>query len=232
MAQYTRKEIENRIDNQLADNSSQAITAADVRDVLKDYMTVSMYSPVMIYSGITGGDYIKELYFNADYFQTQNETSPTSSSNIYQLSAVSVPGATSGTSTYFPTGGDGQDLVVSITVSANLITSMSILVQGAGYVVGNTLSLTVGATSLTITYNGAIRHSSGSTFTMTTSLGVSHKENNTIVSSTPRNITILGSEQLEMSSYISATNTIILKLEDNNDPRSQNVQLYRIAGIL
>ena len=239
MAQYTRKEIENRIDSQLADNSSQAITAADVRGVLKDYMTVSMYSPVMIYSGIiknapsgTVGDYVKELYFNPDYFETQNETSPTSSSNIYQLSSTSVPGAANGTSTYFPTGGSGQDLAVSITVSANLITNMSISVQGAGYVVGDTLSLTVGGTNLTITYNGAIRHSSGSTFTMTTSLGVSHKENNTIVSATPKDITIGNAEQLEMSSYISATNTIILKLEDDNDPKEQHVQLYRIAGIL
>ena len=67
---------------------------------------------------------------------------------------------------------------------------------------------------------------------MTTSLGVAHKENNTIVSSTPKNITILGTESLEMSSYISATNTIILKLEDDNDPKEQHVQLYRIAGIL
>ena len=239
MAQYTREEIESRIDSQLADNSSQDITAADVRGVLKDYMTASMYSPVMIYSGIiknapfgTTGDYVKELYFNPDYFETQNETSPTSSSNIYQLSSVSVPGAANGTSTYFPSGGNGQDLVISITVSANLITNMVILRQGAGYVVGDTLSVTVGGTSLTITYNGAIRHSSGSTFTMTTSLGVSHKENNTIVSATPKDITIGNAEQLEMSSYISATNTIILKLEDDNDPKEQHVQLYRIAGIL
>ena len=163
MAQYTRKEIENRIDSQLADNSSQAITAADVRGVLKDYMTSSMYAPALIYAGIikhdegsgTAVESIKELYFNPDFFQKQSVLL-TNSLNIYQLSTT-VVAASDGEYTVSPSGGNGEGLVVKLTVSSNTATSMEILQAGGGYKEGDVLSFTVGGSSLTITYNAAIK---------------------------------------------------------------------------
>ena len=236
--QYTRKQIENRIDSQLADNSSQAITAADVRGVLKDYMTSSTYAPVLIYAGIIRDQsfqgsntqpIVKDLYFNPDFFAKQSPSDPTNTYNIYQLSSISVPGAANGTNTYFPSGGNGTGLVISITVSSNVVTEMEILQAGAGYEEGDVLNLTVGGISLTITYNAAIRHSIVSTFDITTNTDqtyMNHKENNTIISATPLdgNITF-------RQNYISSVNTIVLDNASGTDVYKQHVQLYRVAGI-
>ena len=72
---FTKKQIDDAIDSQMADNTSQAITASNVRSIVKDYMTASTYAPVMIYAGIIKGGpdaasaTVKDLYYNPDFFQ-------------------------------------------------------------------------------------------------------------------------------------------------------------------
>ena len=48
---FNKKQINDQIESVLADNTSQAISAADVRSVAKDYMTESMSAPLLIYAG-------------------------------------------------------------------------------------------------------------------------------------------------------------------------------------
>jgi hypothetical protein len=248
--QYTRKQIKDRIDSQLADNSSQAITAADVRDVLKGYMTSSMYAPVMIYAGIvkqdegSGGTYpdrpysIKELYFNPDFFQKQEESNPGSSLNIYQITNTAVA-ATDGTYIITNiTGGSGSELNVKVIVSSGIITSMAILTQGGGYKVNDIMQFTLGQSTVDIKYNGAIRNAGTKFFNMTVNSDNTkgtHTENNTIISASyegPSNLG--GSATMDIENRISADNTIIIRLDFGSidfDENYQHIQLYRVAGI-
>ena len=240
--QYTKKLIENAIDQQLADNSSQAITAANVRSVVKDYMTSSMYAPVLIYSGIIKHDEgsgaavesIKELYFNPDFFQKQSALL-TNTLNIYQLSATAVA-ASNNSYTVSPSRGSGEGLVVTLTVSNNVITAMEISQAGGGYKEGDVLTFTVGGSSLTITYNAAIRKTSGSTFNMTLNTDntfMNHKINNTIVSATPMDFSNPTIQSFSVQNEVISLNTIVLKLDTGVTyaEHYQHVQLYRVAGI-
>ena len=176
MAQFTKNQIDTKITTDLADNSTKAISAQDVRDIVKDYITASTYAPVMIYAGILKHDEgsgsadrsIKELYYNPDFFAKQLANDPTNANNIYKLSTIVV---TANNNTYIvtPTSGDGEDLKLSIVVTSNQITSMTVIEPGFGYKVGDVLSFTVGATSLTVTYQGAVRAgASNDLFALTT----------------------------------------------------------------
>lgn len=250
MTQYTRKQIESRIDTQLADNSVQAITAANVRDVVKDYMTASMYSPVMIYAGIvkqdegSGETYpdrpysIKELYFNPDFFQKQDESNPGSSSNIYEITNTTVA-ASSGTYIITNiTGGSGSGLSVKVIVSNGIITSMTILTQGGGYKVNDTMQFTLGQSTVNIQYNGAIRNAGTKFFNMTVNSDNTygtHTENNTIISASYQGPSNLGgSATMDIENRISADNIITIRLDFGSidfDENYQHIQLYRVAGI-
>lgn len=240
--QYTKKLIEDAIDQQLADNSSQAITAANVRSIVKDYMTSSMYAPVLIYSGIikhdegsgTAAESIKELYFNPDFFQKQSALL-TDTLNIYQLSTTAVA-ASNNSYTVSPSGGSGEGLVVTLTVSSNTVTGLEISQAGGGYKEGDVLSFTVGGSSLTITYNAAIRKTSGATFNMTQNTDntfLNHKINNTIVSATPMDFNLETNESLSVQNEVTSLNTIVLKIDTGAtyNEHYQHIQLYRVAGI-
>jgi hypothetical protein len=231
--QYTKKLIENAI---------QAITAANVRSVVKDYMTSSMYAPVLIYSGIikhdegsgSAAESIKELYFNPDFFQKQSALL-TNTLNIYQLSATAVA-ASNNSYTVSPSGGSGEGLVVTLTVSNNVITAMEISQAGGGYKEGDVLTFAVGGSSLTITYNAAIRNSDTWNFNITQNADNTysdHKENNTIISATPVNFGIGTNESLVIQNQITADNTMRIRLDTGNNASEhyQHIQLYRVAGI-
>jgi hypothetical protein len=241
--QYTKKLIENAIDQQLADNSSQAITAANVRSVVKDYMTSSMYAPVLIYSGIikhdegsgTAAESIKELYFNPDFFAKQLVNDPTNAYNIYKLSNTTAA-ASNNSYTVSPSGGSGEGLVVTLTVSSNTITAMEINQAGGGYKEGDVLVFTVGGSSINMTYNAAIRKTSGAVFNMTQNTDntfMNHKINNTIVSATPMDFSLGTNESFSVQNEVTSLNTIVLKLDTGStyNDHYQHIQLYRVAGI-
>lgn len=244
---YTKGQIEYEIDSVLADNSTQSITAEDLRDVIKDYVTASTYAPVMIYAGIlhhyegTGDSArsIKELYYNPDFFAKQEADDPTNSYNIYKLSSISVT-ANNNTYVIAPTGGDGENLRLSIVVTANQVTSMTVIEPGSGYKVGDVLNLQVGATALTITYQGAVRAPSNNTypnnisFTLTQNLDnlfFNHTENNTIVSATPVSYSHDMSTSLYRINRISDPNVLRCVILQGDDPLEnlQHIQLYRVA---
>lgn len=242
--QDTRKQIEQSIDLLLADNSSQDITAADLRSIVKNSMTSSMYAPIMIYSGIIKHDEgsgtadvsIKELYFNPDFFAKQLASDPTNSYNIYKLSSINATGAADGTFSYQIPGGSGEGLVLNITTASNLVTAMEVGAYGAGYKVGDVMSFNIGTTTLSITYQGAIRHNTSATFDITTNTDqtyLNHKENNTIISATPVDANVGGGEVFDVQNEITSPNVIQIKLDTGNtyDDHYQHVQLYRIAGI-
>ena len=98
--QYAKRTIDSKIEELINDNASKDISAADVRSIVKDYVTNSTYAPVMIYAGIlkrrsgSGSDnsIIEDYYYNSEYFNQQFENSPMATGNIVQLSAVGVPG--------------------------------------------------------------------------------------------------------------------------------------------
>lgn len=178
--QYTKEEINEQIETTLADNSTQAITASDVRSIVKDYITASTYAPVLIYSGLLQGGipgpqgrdaYVQDKYFNPDFFQEQYLADPTSPVNIYQLSSTNVS-ASNGTYIVATIDGSasGRGLELKFTVSNGAVLSMEVTKHGGGYTVGNEIDLTLGSTNLTITYNGAIRHDVAFDFIMTTNI--------------------------------------------------------------
>ena len=242
MAQFTKNQINAKIDTDLADNSLKAISAQDVRDIVKDYITASTYAPIMIYSGILKHDEgagtaersIQELYYNPDFFAKQLTTNPTNAYNIYKLSTV-VVAANNNTYTVAPSGGNGQNLKLSIVVASNQVSSMTVTEPGSGYKVGNVLTFTVGATNLSVTYQGAARAgSSDELFALTTNtdnLYPDHKPNNTIVSGTPVDYNQGTNTSIYRDVKISANNVLRSRLDLGNSYSGhyQHIQLYRIA---
>ena len=242
MAQFTKNQIDTKITTDLADNNTKAISAQDVRDIVKDYITASTYAPLMIYSGILKHDEgtgsadrsIKELYYNPDFFAKQLENDPTNAYNIYKLSTIVV---TANNNTYLvaPSGGDGEDLRLSIVVSSNQVTSMTVIEPGFGYKVGDVLTFSVGATSLTVTYQGAVRAGTGNDlFALTTNTDntyLNHKENNTVVAGTPLGYGTSTSSGLNRQANISALNVLEAKVDGGSTyaEHYQHIQLYRVA---
>ncbi len=242
MAQFTKRQIDYKITTDLADNNTKAISAQDVRDIVKDYITASTYAPLMIYSGILKHDEgngsadrsIKELYYNPDFFAKQLENDPTNSYNIYKLSTIVV---TANNNTYLvsPNGGDGDNLKLSIVVSSNQITSMTLVEPGFGYKVGDVLTFSVGATSLTVTYQGAVRAgSSNHLFVLTINTDnywMNHKINNTVVAGTPLGYSQASSEGLTRDAKMSALNILASRVDlgEEYSENYQHIQLYRVA---
>lgn len=196
---YTKNQINARIDSVLADNTGQDITASDVRSVVKDYMTTSFSAPLLIYSGqiLAGADVagsvVKDHYYNPDFFQVQQETNPTTSDNIYQLSTVSVPGTADGEYTIGNPTGKGDQLELKVTVASNLITKMEVISPGVGYILGDSWTTSIGSNTVTVTYNGVIRpvfvSSTGTYFTLTQNDDATegrHSNVNTLISATPK----------------------------------------------
>tara|TARA_R110001592_G_scaffold174537_1_gene413405 strand:- start:64 stop:780 length:717 start_codon:yes stop_codon:yes gene_type:complete len=163
--QYSRRKIDAKIEELITDNSSKEISAADVRSIIKDYVTQSTYGPVLIYAGKlkrkpVGSNAIppKDWYFNVKYFTEQIETNPTSSNNPLQLSTVSVPNSVDGNfNYYFGNKNDGNGyLHVNYDVLGNVITKFIVVEAGSGLTVGNTFNLPVQSNTVVLTYNGVI----------------------------------------------------------------------------
>ncbi len=243
MAQFTKNQIDTKITTDLADNTTKAISAQDVRDIVKDYITASTYAPVMIYAGILKHDEgggsadrsIKELYYNPDFFAKQVADDPTNTYNIYKLSAIAVT-ANNNTYVVAPTGGDGEHLRLSMVVTANQITSMTVIEPGFGYKVGDVLNLQVGATALTITYQGAVRAgASDALFNLTVNLDnlfFNHTENNTVIAGTPVGFQDDANDSLVQGTKMHALNVLnsVVDVSDNQyDEHYQHIQLYRVA---
>lgn len=205
---FTKKQINDQIESVLADNTSQAISAADVRSVVKDYMTESMSAPVLIYSGlwrqaVTNQGFgsapdipssVEDYYYNPDFFQLQSDNGPTGVSNIYMADTNNLPGV-NGLVQLRSAVENG--LEVTINVTNGLLAAMTIQQHGTGFTVGQTINLfnTNGTafTALTLTYNGAVRpvgDNSSASFTLTTNSDNTYSDhggNNSILSATPRN---------------------------------------------
>lgn len=204
---FTKKQINDQIESVLADNTSQAISAADVRSVVKDYMTESLSAPVLIYSGLwrqavtnsgigSSPDVpssVEDYYYNPDFFQLQSDNGPISISNIYQADTASLPGV-NGLVQLRSAVENG--LEVTINVTNGLLAAMTIQQHGTGFTVGQTINLfnTNGTafTALTLTYNGAARvtgENSTARFVLTTNSDntyLDHGSANSILSATPQ----------------------------------------------
>ena len=242
MAQFTKNQIDTKITTDLADNNTKAISAQDVRDIVKDYITASTYAPVMIYSGILKHDEgtgsadrsIKELYYNPDFFAKQLANDPTNAYNIYKLSTI-VVSANNNTYLVAPSSGDGEDLKLSIVVSSNQVTSMTVVEPGFGYKVGDVLNFSVGATSLTVTYQGAVRAGvANQLFALTTNTDntyLNHTINNTVVAGTPLGYSQSSTEALIRDARLTANNILASRVDLGNEysDNYQHIQLYRVA---
>ncbi len=168
--QYPKRQIDAKIEELITNNNNKEISAADVRSIIKDYVTQSTYGPVLIYAGKlkskeVGSNAIppKDWYFNEEYFRQQSETNPTSSNNPVQLSTVSVPNSVDGDFSYYfgnRTDGNGY-LFIEYTVLSNAITKFSVVAAGGGLSVGSTFNLPVQNNTVVLTYNGVITRASG-----------------------------------------------------------------------
>lgn len=240
---FTKKQINNQIESVLADNTSQAISAADVRSVVKDYMTESLSAPVLIYSGLwrqavtNSGigsspdlpSIVQDFYYNPDFFQLQSDNGPIGISNIYMADTNNLPGV-NGLVQLRSAVENG--LEVTINVTNGLLATMTIQEHGTGFTVGQTINLfnTNGTafTALTLTYNGAVRpvgDNTSASFTATTNSDNSfsnHTANNSILSATP----------LETIGYkVTGNNSFVyrffggIKFLANNSLRCENAYL-------
>ena len=204
---FTKKQINDQIESVLADNTSQDISAADVRSVVKDYMTESMSAPLLIYAGVwrqkvtnSGSNpdiisYVQDMYYNSDFFQLQSDNGPISVSNIYMADTSSIPGV-SGLVELRSAVENG--LKVTINVTNGLLAAMTIQEHGTGFVVGQTINLfnTNGTSfpALTLTYNGAVRPTGENTtarFVLTNNSDntyPNHSADNSILSASPQEV--------------------------------------------
>tara|TARA_R110000765_G_scaffold110109_1_gene201399 strand:+ start:2614 stop:3417 length:804 start_codon:yes stop_codon:yes gene_type:complete len=259
---FTKNQINDQIESVLADNTSQAISAADVRSVVKDYMTESMSAPLLIYAGIwrektnnSGSNpdpdipsYVKDQYYNPDFFQFQNVNDPTNTSNIYQADTTSIPGVNGQISLK---SNNEFGLEITINVTNGLLGSMTIQEPGTGFVVGSTISLfntnNTSFTALTLTYNGAVRpisENSNARFDLTSNSDNSysaHNTRNTILSATPLDTvgykvtgnnssreTYFGGISFDGNNRLKCRNALISTL--SGESHKTYVQIYRIPA--
>ena len=257
---FTKKQINDQIESVLADNASQAISAADVRSVTKDYMTGSMSAPVLIYAGVwrqkvtntQGPDtdsYVEDKYYNPDFFQLQSDNGPIGVSNIYMADTNILPGVNGLVQL---TSGVASGLKVTINVTNGLLAAMTIQEHGTGFVVGQTINLfnTNGTafTALTLTYNGAARatgENAAARFVLTTNSDNTYSDHvgaNSILSATPQFVIGYISTGNTTSTYdyfggINVTGTNTIRCENaylagttKRTSTNTNVQIYRIPG--
>ena len=245
---FTKKQINDQIESVLADNTSQAISAADVRSVVKDYMTESMSAPLLIYAGIwrektnnSGSDpdpdipsYVEDQYYNPDFFQLQSDNGPIGASNIYMADTVNLPGV-NGLVQLRSAVENG--LKVTINVTNGLLAAMTIQEHGTGFVVGQTINLfnTNGTSfaALTLTYNGAVRpvsENSNARFDLTFSSDNSyqnHNVGNTILSATP-----LDTVGYKVTGNNSSRETYFggISFDGNNRLKCRNALISTVSG--
>ena len=208
---FTKKQINDQIESVLADNTSQAISAADVRSVVKDYMTESMSAPLLIYAGqITSGAtaaacVVRDQYYNPDFFQNQSGN-PLDTNNIFSLDSISMIGKADGDYNASVPASLGEGLI-KYTVLSNVITSLSIEVPPVGMIIGDNFLLASGFTN-SATYNGVIRpkDASGSIsetyFELTENADNTyekHRNVNTVVSATNRLVSTAASSSFSFS---------------------------------
>lgn len=208
--QYSKKEINDKINQLFADNEDQAITANDLRIITRDYMNGSSSSPMLIYSGkwqakaelaplyysnssqgpadyygdkVSYEEKITDTYIDTDFFRQHNPDKPTSTSNLWSIDTVAVPGADDGIEYLYP---DGNDFSTSIklTISSNVITKLEIVQQGGNHEKGKTKEYDVAGNPIVLTYNSVINHDgrsvSSQKFKLTTnSSRRSHEKNHT-----------------------------------------------------
>jgi len=184
--QYAKRTIDSKIEELINDNTSKDISAADVRSIVKDYVTNSTYAPVMIYAGIlkrrsgagSNDSIIEDYYYNSEYFNQQNENSPMATGNIVQLSAVGAPGTANGTynQRYGNVSSGTGDLLLEYTVSSNVITNLKVTYAGFGIRPGSTYNLVLSGVTIVVTYNGVISKNSltggNHRFTISTNLDI------------------------------------------------------------
>lgn len=209
---FTKKQIDDAIESQMADNTSQAITASNVRSITKDYMTGSMAAPMLIYagqitSGATAADcVVRDQYYNPDFFQKQNNSNLTSTDNIISVDSTTMAGLADGTYTSSTPASQGEG-VITYVVASNLITSIEITTPLIGMMLGDTFTLRSGYSN-TVTYNGVIRpqDASGSIsetyFILTENSDNTYSKHtniNTIVSATNKFVSTGASSTLDFS---------------------------------
>ena len=221
--QYAKRTIDSKIEELITDNNSKDISAADVRSIVKDYVTNSTYAPVMIYAGqlkrrsasVSDNSINEDYYYNSEYFNQQNETNPTASTNIVQLSTVGVPGATNGTSTqrYGDVSSGNGDLLFEYTILSNVITNLKIIYAGFGIRPGSTYNLVISGTTVVVTYNGVISKNSSAgsehRFSMSTNLDIptsgsvfirNHEKGNTLLTVSGATADMTNSNEFKINS--------------------------------
>jgi len=179
----TFDELANPTTGLLADNNVKAISALDVRTIV-----TSNYQPQMVYHGMiwnttNGEGSWRVLYYNPDFFQYQNPTSPFNTDNIWQVtnggsgmtdgtytdvtitaSTPVAPGTQNAGDVNIPVAAFGTK--ATVVVSGGALTSLTITSPGTGWInpsdVGTngmtgTIDVPGGGTKPTLNFNGPIR---------------------------------------------------------------------------
>ncbi len=234
----TRRLLKNTISNKLPDNTTQSITAENIRDVTRNLILPATFAPVMIYAGTIDKDDIIDKYYNPAYFVAQNESDPTASYNILKTDdrIVSGPDETNTVDALSP---NGKEMVCGYTISSGLITNFKIIEPGGGYKVGEEISMNIGNSVKVFTYQGVIRKTSTDyIYEMTTNWdqeNFNHIADNTIVSATPVNIFVSSNSSFSVHNGMSTLNTLVCKFtvgqgNSADTSESQFVQIWRVPG--
>lgn len=184
----TFNELANPTTGLLADNNVKAISALDVRTIV-----TSNYQPQMVYHGTiwntTVGGIGREgswrvLYYNPDFFQYQNPTSPFNTDNIWQVTnggsgmtdgtyndvtiTASTPVATSGLTRPSDVGTAvaAFGTKATVVISSGALTSLTITSPGTGWInpsgggsngMTGTIEVPGSGNKPTLNFNGPIR---------------------------------------------------------------------------
>ena len=234
----TRRILKNTISDKLPDNTTQSITAENIRDVTRNLILPATFAPVMIYAGVISKNDIIDKYYNPAYFAAQNESDPTANYNILKTDNRIVSGPDE-TDIVFVTSPNGIDMVCEYTISSGLITNFRIVEPGGGYKVGEEISMDIGNSVKVFTYQGVIRKTSTDyIYDITQNLdqeNFNHKADNTIVSATPVGVSVGSNEYFVVQNGMSTLNKLRCKfiIAGGNSPeasQSQFVQIWRVPG--
>jgi len=234
----TRRLLKNTISDKLPDNTTQSITAENIRDVTRNLILPATFAPVMIYAGSISKNTIIDKYYNPAYFVAQNESDPTASYNILKTEdrIASGPDETDTVDVVSP---NGIGMICEYTISSGLITNFKIIEPGGGYKVGEEISMDIGNSVKVFTYQGVIRKTSTDyLYEMTTNgdqENFNHKADNTIISATPAAAGVASDGYFVVDNGMSTLNTLSCKfvIGQLNTPAasvSQFVQIWRAPG--
>ena len=205
----TRRLLKDTISNKLPDNTTQSITAENIRDVTRNLILPATFAPVMIYAGTINKNNIVDKYYNPAYFVAQNESDPTASYNILKTDDRIVSGSDQ-TGTVFVTSPNGIDMVCEYTISSGLITNFRIVEPGGGYKVGEEISMDIGNSVKVFTYQG-------------------------VVSATPVGASVGVNDYFVVQNGMSSLNKLVCKYtkasgNSSETSQSQFVQIWRVPG--